>query len=57
MTDVKTNIEAAANRWMQTWFERDLAVLEDCLSADFSPGRSSQARSHALARRQRTQRL
>ena len=36
MTDVKTDIEAAANRWMQAWVERDDAVLEDSLGADFS---------------------
>lgn len=36
MTDVKTDIEAAANRWMQAWVKRDQAVLQDSLGADFS---------------------
>ena len=36
MTDARTAIETAANRWMQAWIERDDAVLEDSLAADFS---------------------
>ena len=36
MADLKEVIEAAANRWMQAWVERDSAVLEDSLAANFA---------------------
>lgn len=36
MADLKGIIEAAANRWMQAWVERDSAVHEDSLAANFA---------------------
>ena len=36
MADLKEVIEAAANRWMQAWVERDSVVLEQSLAADFA---------------------
>ena len=36
MADLKQVIEAAANRWMQAWVERDRAVLEESLAAEFA---------------------
>ena len=36
MTDIAATILDRSNRWMQAWVERDRAVLEDSLAADFA---------------------
>ena len=36
MADLKQVIETAANRWMQAWVERDRAVLDESLAAEFA---------------------
>ena len=36
MADLKERIETAAIRWMQAWVERDSAILEQSLAADFA---------------------
>jgi len=36
MSDLEEVIEAAANRWMQAWVERNADVLADSLAPDFA---------------------